>query len=83
MTSYEKRAARDKEIKLVKAHEKEMKDEKEAERKVRNALGLQIEDVLTTCRSTYRRSRTGGRPRRRRNDTRRWPRRCTRRESRG
>jgi len=35
LTSYEKRAARDKEIKLVKAHEKEMKDEKEAERKVR------------------------------------------------
>lgn len=34
LTSYAKRAARDKEIAIVKAHEKEMKDEKEAERQV-------------------------------------------------
>ncbi|KAF1346898.1 hypothetical protein BDV97DRAFT_371441 [Delphinella strobiligena] len=35
LTSYEKRAARDKEIAIVKAQEKEMKDEKEAERQRR------------------------------------------------
>lgn len=34
LTSYEKRAARDKETALVKAHEKELKDEKDAERQV-------------------------------------------------
>ena len=33
-TSYAKRAARDKEVALVKAHEKELKEEKAAEREV-------------------------------------------------
>jgi len=87
LTSYEKRASRDKEIKLVKAHEKEMKDEKEAERKVRSSnlletMRLDDEHILIIHRNTFRRSRIGGKPRRRRNDMRRWQRRCTRRESR-
>lgn len=34
-TSYEKRAAKEKELAVIKAHEKEMKEEKEAERQVR------------------------------------------------
>lgn len=34
-TPYEKRAAREKELAVVKAHEKELKEEKEAERQVR------------------------------------------------
>ncbi|KAF2147798.1 hypothetical protein K461DRAFT_298413 [Myriangium duriaei CBS 260.36] len=35
MTSYVKRAARDKEVAIVKAHEKELKEEKDAERQRR------------------------------------------------
>ncbi|KAJ9623556.1 rRNA-processing protein cgr1 [Taxawa tesnikishii (nom. ined.)] len=34
-TSYEKRAAKEKELAVIKAHEKEMKEEKEAERQRR------------------------------------------------
>lgn len=34
LTNYEKRAAREKEQAIVKAHQKELKDEKEAERQV-------------------------------------------------
>lgn len=46
MTSYEKRAARDKEVALVKAQEKEMKDEKEAERQV---SGVKASRKLHPC----------------------------------
>jgi hypothetical protein len=69
----------------VKAKEKEMKDEKEAERQV--STGLYTADIMfwmliCTCREEYKRSRTSVLRRRRRPGTRSWRRRCIGSESR-
>ena len=88
LTSFEKRAKDRQLMAAVKAKEKELKDEKEAERKVSwkdDAEGEMPEADLSihTRRDASKPSRRSGRERRRRSATRRWPRRCTRRGWRG
>lgn len=49
LTSYEKRAARDKETALIKAYEKELKEEKDALRQVREYLRTANHSPLPPC----------------------------------
>lgn len=86
LTSYEQRTKLRMSTSATKAREKEMKEEKEAERQVRlnhKYRHMTWATLIWVIRNEYKQSRINAPQRRKRNDTRRWPRRCTRNESSG
>jgi hypothetical protein len=79
LTSYEKRLEARKRQEAVKEHERELREEKEAERKVgrrRKALHGLSPLLTILVRPKYRRSRIGELPRKKKNATRKWQRKC-------
>jgi uncharacterized membrane protein len=77
-SSWEKRTAERKALAAVKAKEKELKDEKEQERQVGGDSLAHAGFQLTAHSDESMRSRRSALPRKRKNDSRRWRRRCTR-----
>jgi uncharacterized membrane protein len=82
-SSWEKRTAERKALAAVKAKEKELKDEKEQERQVGGDSLAHAGFQLTAHSDESMRSRRSALPRKRKNDSRRWRRRCTRSVSSG
>lgn len=79
-SSWEKRSAERQAMAAVKAKEKEMKDEKEADRLV-NPSSISMIAIIDTLRPNRKHSRISEKEKRRRRGSRRWQRPCTGRES--
>lgn len=83
LTSYAKRVEARKQQETVKEHEKELREEKEAERQVGNRSFSAIDcpvlcslKLITVCRRIFNGSRNAEPQRKRRSDTRKWLKRC-------
>lgn len=84
LSSYEQRTKERAAMAQMKAKEKEMKEEKEEERQVCGDLFFDKKPSLPSTHFThnvrsaeFKQSKTSEQERKRRNDTRRWPKRCT------